>query len=97
MSGLSDHLKGLAITGFGVLVLSPDALLLRLLSVDHWTTVMWRGVLMGLTLSAVMAVLYRRWDRVPIKRYDWEEDDSVPDWFPEKEDDADFDEDDKRH
>jgi hypothetical protein len=31
-----------------------------------------------------MAVLYRDWDRVPVKRYDWEEDDSVPDWFPEE-------------
>jgi len=59
VSGLSDHMKGLAITGFGVLVLSPDALLLRLLSVDHWTTVMWRGLLMAITLTLVMAVLYR--------------------------------------
>lgn len=59
MPALSDHAKGLAITGFGVLVLSPDALLLRLLSIDHWTTVFWRGVLMALTLTLVMAVLHR--------------------------------------
>ena len=30
-----------------------------------------------------MAIVYRNWDRVPLKRYEWEEDDSVPEWFPE--------------
>ncbi|WP_161958724.1 DMT family transporter [Ferruginivarius sediminum] len=59
MSNLSDHMKGLSITAFGVLVLSPDALLLRLLSIDPFTTVFWRGVLMFLTLAAAMAVVYR--------------------------------------
>ena len=32
-----------------------------------------------------MAIVYRRWDIVPVKRYSWEDDDSVPDWFPQKE------------
>ncbi len=57
MSALSEHMKGLAITGLGVLVLSPDALLLRLIAVDPWTVVFWRGLLTFLTLAAVMAVL----------------------------------------
>lgn len=55
----SDHAKGLAITGFGVLVLSPDALLLRLLSIDPWTTVFWRGLLTFVTLTAALAIIYR--------------------------------------
>lgn len=59
MAELSEHMKGLAITASGVLVLSPDALLLRLLSIDPFTTVMWRGLLMFATLTAAMAVLYR--------------------------------------
>jgi drug/metabolite transporter (DMT)-like permease len=59
VSDFQQHLKGLGITGFGVLVLSPDALLIRLLSVDPWTTVMWRGGLMGLTLFAVLALVTR--------------------------------------
>lgn len=59
MSGLSEHMKGLGITALGVFVLSPDALLLRLLTVDHWTIVMWRGLLMALTLTLVLLVLYR--------------------------------------
>lgn len=59
MPAFSDHTKGLAITGFGVLVLSPDALLLRLLETDPFTTVFWRGLLMGLTLAGVLALVYR--------------------------------------
>jgi drug/metabolite transporter (DMT)-like permease len=56
---MSDHAKGLAITGLGVLVLSPDALLLRLLEADHFTVVFWRALLMGLTLASVLALVYR--------------------------------------
>lgn len=43
----------------------------------------WEMHLAGALIGMVMAVLYRGWDRVPIKRYDWEEDDSVPEWFPD--------------
>jgi hypothetical protein len=43
----------------------------------------WEMHLSGALLGVVMAVLYRQWDRVPLKRYEWEEDDSVPEWFPD--------------
>jgi membrane associated rhomboid family serine protease len=43
----------------------------------------WEMHLSGALLGVVMAILYRKWDRVPVKRYAWEDDDSVPDWFPE--------------
>nr|WP_037257670.1 DMT family transporter [Rhodovibrio salinarum] len=56
---MSDHAKGLVITALGVLVLSPDALLLRLLTVDPFTTVFWRALLMGITLASVLALVYR--------------------------------------
>ncbi len=46
----------------------------------------WELHLSGAILGIVMAVLYRNWDRVPLKRYEWEDDDSVPDWFPEPQD-----------
>jgi hypothetical protein len=36
----------------------------------------------GMT-GLLLAVLYRRWDRVPLVRYDWEDDESVPEWYPE--------------
>lgn len=55
----SDHAKGLAITGIGVLILSPDALLIRLLTIDPWTTVFWRGLLTFVTLSAALAIFHR--------------------------------------
>lgn len=48
----------------------------------------WEMHLSGAVLGVIMAVLYRSWDRVPIKRYAWEEDDSVPDWYPEPDQDG---------
>ena len=53
----------------------------------------WELHLSGAILGVVMAFLYRDWDKVPIKRYEWADDDSVPDWFPERSDgdDATFD------
>ena len=45
----------------------------------------WELHLGGAILGVVMAIVYRRWDVTPVKRYSWEEDDSVPEWFPQKE------------
>jgi len=42
----SNHAKGLLITACGVLVISPDGLLTRLISVDHWTMIFWRALLL---------------------------------------------------
>ncbi len=58
----------------------------------------WELHLSGALLGVLMAFLYRDWDRVPLKRYEWEDDDSVPDWFPERQDqdDAGFDDRDGR-
>lgn len=53
------HAQGLLLTAFGVLVLSPDALLLRMLETSHWTVVFWRGVLLFVALTIVMAVVRR--------------------------------------
>lgn len=39
------------------------------------------GALMGL----IAAIIFRNWDRPPMVRYEWEEDDSVPDWYPESD------------
>jgi len=54
-----DHLKGLLITALGVIILSPDALLVRLVDSDIWTTIVWRGVLTFLALAAGLAVSHR--------------------------------------
>ena len=45
----------------------------------------WEMHLSGAILGVALAIVYRRWDVTPVKRYAWEDDDSVPDWFPQKE------------
>ncbi len=60
MGGLPDHIKGLGITTLGVLVLTPDSLLVRLIGLDTWTMVFWRGGLIMLALSAGLILYYRR-------------------------------------
>jgi hypothetical protein len=45
----------------------------------------WELHLGGAILGVAMAIVYRRWDITPVKRYEWEDDDSVPEWFPQQE------------
>lgn len=47
----------------------------------------WEMHLTGAVVGVLMAFVYMKWDRVPLVRYDWEDDESVPDWYPEKDDD----------
>ena len=58
-SGLATHTRGLLITGTGVIVLTPDTLLLRLADLDVWTITFWRDLSLGLALMLAMAVFYR--------------------------------------
>ncbi len=45
----------------------------------------WELHLSGAILGVALAIVFRQWDITPIKRYEWEDDDSVPDWFPTEE------------
>ena len=45
----------------------------------------WELHLSGAILGVALAIGFRRWDVMPVKRYAWEDDDSVPDWFPQEE------------
>jgi len=45
----------------------------------------WELHLTGAILGVAMAIVFRRWDVTPVKRYSWEDDDSIPEWFPQKE------------
>jgi membrane associated rhomboid family serine protease len=47
----------------------------------------WEMHLSGALIGMFLAFLYSQWDRVPLVRYDWEDDDSVPDWYPERKND----------
>jgi membrane associated rhomboid family serine protease len=45
----------------------------------------WELHLTGAILGVALAIVYRRWDITPVKRYAWEDDESVPEWFPQRE------------
>ena len=51
MQNWSDQAKGLFLAITGVLVLTPDALLVRMISADEWSLLFWRGLLTGLALA----------------------------------------------
>jgi drug/metabolite transporter (DMT)-like permease len=60
MHGLPDHAKGLVITLAGVVILSPDALLIRLVTTDNWTIIFFRGALTAGVLAGFLALRFRR-------------------------------------
>ena len=59
MNSDTNHAKGLLITTLGVLILTPDTLLIRLVDIDQWSMIVWRGVLMALGLLVVVVVVER--------------------------------------
>jgi len=59
-SPASDHLRGIAIAVAGILVLSPDSLLVRLVRSHGWTLLFWRGALLCASLAAFLLVRYGR-------------------------------------
>jgi drug/metabolite transporter (DMT)-like permease len=59
MDDFDNHRKGLLITALGVLLLTPDSLLVRLIATDPWTMVFWRGSLLMVALLAFQALARR--------------------------------------
>ena len=55
----SGHLKGVVLTTAGILILSPDALLLRLIGADIWTLLFWRGLLCAIGMAMITLLLDR--------------------------------------
>ena len=56
-----DHRKGLALSGLGMLIISPDALLIRLIEdAGHWEIAFYRTLFMALSMTVVMVVRGRR-------------------------------------
>ena len=62
---LSQHTKGLVITALGVLIISPDGLLTRLIHVDHWTLIFWRTLFLSLGMWMITSFTYpnRTWQK----------------------------------
>ena len=61
---MTNHLKGLLMTIFAVVILSPDSVLIRLVEdasseVDSWTVLFWRGLLYSAGVSLLVFIKYR--------------------------------------
>jgi drug/metabolite transporter (DMT)-like permease len=54
-----NHLKGIAITAAGVVILSPDGLITSLVTADIRTSLFWRGLLLGIAMTVFLFVRYR--------------------------------------
>ncbi|MEL7543572.1 MAG: DMT family transporter, partial [Pseudomonadota bacterium] len=59
MNDRGTYVKGLALTFGGVALMSPDALLIRLIDVDAWALLIWRGGLMALAMLIILALTFR--------------------------------------
>ena len=57
---LPAHLKGILLAVGGILVLSPDSLLVRLIGADVWTLLFWRGLLLPVALVPLVVLRHHR-------------------------------------
>lgn len=60
MSIQSQHLKGVIITALGVLIISPDGLLTRLIHTDHWTLIFWRALFLSFGMWMITSMVHPR-------------------------------------
>ena len=51
---MSNYIKGILLTAAGVLILSIDGLLIRLISAESFDLLFWRGLLMSVTVAFVL-------------------------------------------
>lgn len=54
----STQAKGLLITTAGVLAISPDTLLVRLLAIEKWSLLFYRGITLALFLTLLTAIIH---------------------------------------
>lgn len=53
---MNDYRKGVLIVAAGALLYAPDSLMLRLMAMEQWPTMFWRGLIAGGILTAAMLV-----------------------------------------
>ena len=56
---MSNHLKGLLIAFFGVLILTPEGILVKLANSDSFTILFWRGLFLTLSILIILLISYR--------------------------------------
>jgi drug/metabolite transporter (DMT)-like permease len=59
------HRRGLLIAFAGIILLSPESLLIRLVTADRWTILFWRGSLLCVGLMIASVVIARSWKVIP--------------------------------
>ena len=59
-TALGERQTGLVYAVFGILVISPDALLIRLIDAEPWTFIFWRGLALGFGTAALILLLNGR-------------------------------------
>lgn len=55
----ADPVKGLTLAVLGILILTPDTVLMRLVGADAWTILFWRGLLMTVGYIGLLGLRYR--------------------------------------
>ncbi|MFT4610111.1 MAG: drug/metabolite transporter (DMT)-like permease [Cellvibrionaceae bacterium] len=68
---MSTKLTGLSLSFIGVVVISPDALVLRWVAMDHGTLLLWRGLFLFAGFSAVILYQYQLSSLKALSRAGW--------------------------
>ena len=55
---MSQHLKGILITVLGVIILSPDSVLIRLADSDSWALLFWRGLSYAIGVGIIVWMMH---------------------------------------
>ena len=55
----NNQLKGWILGILGILTLSPDTLIIRLVDSDPWTFIAWRGAFMAVGMLSILSFSYR--------------------------------------
>ena len=56
---MSNHIKGLLIAFVGVLILTPEGILVKLANSDSFTILFWRGLFLTLSILLILFISYR--------------------------------------
>ncbi len=65
---MTSHLKGILMSFIGVVILSPDSVLIRLADADSWTVLFYRGLFMSIGVMMLLLITYRSKTIVEFKK-----------------------------
>ena len=68
---MTDYQKGVLIVAAGALLYAPDSLMLRLMAMEQWPTMFWRGLIAGGILTAAMLIARGRRYPADLRALGW--------------------------